>query len=84
MTQGPSDSLHQPDSELWAKHFCPQCKTVNWTSVGDEHHDSTEICTCRNCEFQYWLMSKSLVIDIYGNTAIGESGARIETGKANP
>jgi len=55
--------------ELYCKHHCPACSTVNWTYHGHSLDDGTDgdadACECWNCGVVYWLLEEDLADDIY-------------------
>jgi len=61
--------LYQPSMELYCKHYCPRCKTVNWTYHGRSQGDGTDgdadACQCRWCGVVYWLVDQDIADEIH-------------------
>jgi hypothetical protein len=61
--------MYQPSMELYCKHHCPACNTVNWTYHGNSQSDGTDgdadACQCWSCGVAYWLLEEDLADDIY-------------------
>jgi hypothetical protein len=71
--------------ELFCKHHCPACSTVNWTCHGNALDDGTvndvDVCVCWNCGEVYWLMDKDIADDIHDGNL---DDAVIQKGRSHP
>jgi len=77
--------MYQPSMELWCKHRCPSCGTVNWTCHGHSESDGTDgdvdACQCWNCGKIYWLMDEDLADEIHDGDL---DEAEIQRGRETP
>ena len=75
---------HQPTIEFWYKHYCPECKSTNWTyhshSQRSEPVYAPDACKCWNCHTQYWLCSEQDVKDMF----MTDENAIVEIGLKEP
>ena len=77
--------MHQPSMELYCKHRCPVCGTVNWTCHGNSQSDGTDsdadACQCWNCGEVYWLMDQDIADEIHDGDL---DDAEIQRGRETP